>query len=161
MSTLKLTEDILQAAIVGLEVQKLAVDAKIAELRQLLDGGAKQSDALSETVKPRKKRSAAVRRKMALAQRARWQKLKQSSEPAEDETAKPKRRMSAEGRRNIIAATKKRWALKRAASEAAQAKKPGRKNSSKQAASKASKKAATRKSTAAKASEPAAAQSAG
>jgi len=50
---------------------------------------------------------------MALAQRARWAKIKGEIAPP-PATVKPKRRISAEGMKRIIAATKKRWRLQRA-----------------------------------------------
>ena len=119
MPQLKLTADILNAALEGFEVQKNRIDAKIAELKQQLNGHTAPAPA-TDTVKPRKKRSAAVRRKMALAQKARWAKLKQNSVPTQAVAAAPKkRRMSAAGRKAIIAATKKRWAKVRAAKKAA------------------------------------------
>jgi hypothetical protein len=129
----KLSPEITLAAIAGFEEQKKRIDAQIAELRDMLDGGHSSPAATTETEAPKRKRkkfSAAVRRKMALAQRARYAKLKPSSEPAQTATKKPKRKLSAEGRRNIIAATKRRWELKRAEeakAEAAAATKPGRK----------------------------------
>jgi peptidoglycan hydrolase CwlO-like protein len=127
----KLTPEIIIAAIAGFEAQKNHIDSQIAELRSILDGGSKEPFTTTEFAKPRKKRSAAVRRKMALAQRARFAKLKQSSEPSQAESAKPKKRkLSAAGRKNIIEATKRRWAAIRAAKEAgkpAVAKTAGRK----------------------------------
>jgi hypothetical protein len=87
----------------------------------MLGGGGNSeliATAPNDTAKPRKKFSAAVRRKMALAQRARYAKLKQGSEPTQVETAKPKRKISAAGRRNIIEATKRRWAAVKAAKQA-------------------------------------------
>ena len=66
----------------------------------------------AETEQPKRKVSAAARRKMAKAQRLRWKKIKQ---PA-TKTAKPKRTISAAGRKRIAAAQKKRWAaIKKAA----------------------------------------------
>jgi hypothetical protein len=53
--------------------------------------------------------SAASRRRMAIAQRARWAKQKSSSQ-----AARPKRTMSAAARRKIAAAQRKRWAKVRA-----------------------------------------------
>jgi peptidoglycan hydrolase CwlO-like protein len=115
----KLTPEIIIAAIAGFEAQKNHIDSQIAELRSMLDGGSKELSTTTEFAKPRKKRSAAVRRKMALAQRARFAKLKQSAEPSQAESAKPKKRkLSAAGRKNIIEATKRRWAAIRAAKEA-------------------------------------------
>ena len=81
-------------------------------------GGSPAPTALTDTGKPRKKRSAAVRRKMALAQRARYAKLKQASapQPASPATKKPMRTMSASARKRIAEAQKKRWAaIKKAA----------------------------------------------
>ena len=114
----KLTPEIVIAAIAGFEAQKNHIDSQIAELRSILDGSSREPFTTTEFAKPRKKRSAAVRRKMALAQRARFAKLKQSSEPSQAESAKPKKRkLSAAGRKNIIEATKRRWAAIRAAKE--------------------------------------------
>jgi hypothetical protein len=60
---------------------------------------------------------------MALAQRARFAKLKQVAEPLQAVATTPKKRkLSAAGRKAIIAATKKRWAAVKAAK---QAEKPG------------------------------------
>jgi hypothetical protein len=55
--------------------------------------------------------SAAARRKISLAQKARW--AKRSSNTQKD-TAKPKRTMSAAARRKIAAAQRARWAKVRA-----------------------------------------------
>jgi peptidoglycan hydrolase CwlO-like protein len=116
----KLTPEIIVAAIAGFEAQKTLIDSQIAELRTMLDGGSKEAAATTESAKPRKKRSAAVRRRMALAQRARYAKLKQGSEPPQAESAKPKsRKLSAAGRRAISIAAKKRWRAIKAAKKAA------------------------------------------
>src|SRR5712664_864584 len=102
MAQLTLTNDDLPYLLTGLELERDRIAARIAEIRQMLNGGsATEATATTETAKPRKKRSAAVRRKMALAQRARYAKLKQGSEPTQAETAKPKKTMSAAGRRAI------------------------------------------------------------
>jgi hypothetical protein len=98
----KLTPEIITAAIAGFEAQKTLIDSQIAELRSMLDGGSKEAAATTESAKPRKKKSAAVRRRMALAQRARYAKLKQDSEPPRAEAAKPKKRkLSAAGGRRF------------------------------------------------------------
>ena len=119
-----LTPEIINAAITGFEQQKSRIDDQIAELRSLLPGGHTHT-ATSEVGPPRRKRfTAAARRKMALAQKARWAKIRGEAEPpapAPAEAPKPKRRISEEGLKRISAATKKRWALKRA--EAVKAKK--------------------------------------
>jgi hypothetical protein len=117
----KLTPEILIAALDGFEVQKQRIDARIAELRSMLDGGGHSESAVStETAKPRKKRSAAVRRRMKLAQQLRWKKIKEGTEPPQAEVAKPKKRkISAAGRRAISLAAKKRWRVIKAAKKAA------------------------------------------
>jgi hypothetical protein len=118
MPTHKLTQEIINAAIVGFEQQKLRIDAQIAELRAMLSGSPAESAA---TPKPatgqRRKFSAAARRRMKEAQQKRWAKIRGESAPpapATPEHAKAKRRISDEGMKRIIAATKKRFALKRA-----------------------------------------------
>jgi hypothetical protein len=122
MPTPKLTAEIITAAIQGFEFQKASIDGKIAQLRAMLPGGTTQTATTPEApTGKRKKFSAAARRKMALAQKARWAKIRGESEPpALAAGPKAKRKLSAAGRAAIVAATKKRWALKRA--EAAKAK---------------------------------------
>ena len=118
MAQLKLTADILAAAVLGFEQEKAQIDQTISAIKLLLDGGI-AATAPTETAKPRKKFRAATRRKMAAAQRARYSKLKQGSEP-QAEAAKPKKRkMSAAGRRAISLAAKKRWRAIKAAKKAA------------------------------------------
>jgi hypothetical protein len=123
MATQKLTNEILGAAIDGFEGQKKRIDAQIAELRGMLSGGPVESAAAPETPAKKSKISAAARRRMALAQKARWAKIKgesaQSAPAATPEPPRPKRRISEAGMKRILAANKKRWALKRA--EAAKA----------------------------------------
>jgi hypothetical protein len=116
MPQLKLTADILAAALVGFEAQKNRIDARIAEIRQMLDGRGAGQAGQSEAAAPKRRVSAGARRRMARAQRLQWKQIKQGAEPAQAGTAKPKRTMSAAGRRRIAAAQKKRWAaIKKAA----------------------------------------------
>lgn len=117
MPTARLTHEIITAAIEGYESQKTGLDQKIADLRAMLNGGPAAAAPTSEApTGKRKKFSAAARRKMALAQKARWAKLRGDSErPAPAEAPKKKRKLSRAGRAAIIAATKKRWAAVRAA----------------------------------------------
>src|SRR5437773_1189775 len=118
MAQLKLTADILEAAAIGFEVQKTQIEAKISDIKRLLDGGTGPT-APTETAKPRKKRSAAVRRRMKIAQQLRWQRIKEAAAPSQSATAKPKKRkLSVQGRKNIIEATKRRWARVKAAKKA-------------------------------------------
>ena len=138
MPTQKLTNEILTAAIDGYEFQKTRIDAKIGELRSLLAGGPTEPAATPEApARKRKKFSAASRRKMALAQKARWAKIKGESEPpapATPKPPKPKRRISKAGLARIIAANKKRWEAVRAAK--AQQEKAAKKASVKKAVTK-------------------------
>src|SRR6266478_3941466 len=160
MPPIKLTSEIVAAAITGFEVERDRIQVRITEIRQLL-GSPAGATAPSETAKPRKKRSAAVRRRMKLAQQLRWKKIREGGEPAQAETAKPKRTMSASARKRIAAAQKRRWALKKAAAaqpaavKKAAAKKVAAKKSAKKAASSAKPKKA------ASAPEQAVAQAAG
>jgi len=140
----KLTPQIIHAAIEGFETQKKQIDVQIAELRGMLDGNRPEPATESEAGPlKRKKFSAASRRKMALAQKARWQKIKGEVGPtAVPEAPKLKRRMSKAGRARIIAATKARWARVRA--EKAEQEKAAKKGPSKRS-SKASRKATAKR----------------
>jgi hypothetical protein len=84
------------------------VDAALAVLGKL-NGG-------SSYTKPRRKMSAAARRKISLAQKARWAK-----QAANDKTkpVRSKRTMSAAARRRIAAFQRARWAKFRASKKAA------------------------------------------
>src|SRR5262245_30759803 len=114
--SIKLTPEIITAAIEGFESQKRHIDDQIAELRAMLSGGRMSTTATPEApTRKRRKFSAAARRRMKEAQQLRWAKIRGESEvsaPTTPEPAKPKRRISEEGMKRIIAATKKRWALK-------------------------------------------------
>ena len=135
MPTPKLTNEILTAAILGFESQKTKIDAQIAELRVLLAGGSPEAAATPEAAPRKRSRfSAATRRKMALAQKARWAKIKGVSEPAPARAPKAKRKISKAGMARIIAATKERWAKVRAAR--AQQEKAARKKAAKKTAKK-------------------------
>jgi hypothetical protein len=116
----KLSNEIITAAILGFEEQKTHIDGKIAELRAVLSGGSPEPAATPEPATRKRKRfSAASRRKMAMAQKARWAKIKGESEPSVPAKApKAKRHISKEGMARIIAATKKRWRLQKAAKKA-------------------------------------------
>jgi hypothetical protein len=121
MPTPKLTNDIITAAIEGFESQKRRIDAQIAELRAMLDGGTKPTPAATPEVSrgKRRKMSAAARKRIGDAQRRRWAASKGEAEPpAKTATAKPKRKMSAAGKKAISEATKKRWAAFHAAKKA-------------------------------------------
>ena len=118
MATQRLHHSILEAAILGFESQKKQIDTRIAELRQMLDGGPTQTVATPQAPARKRKVSAAARRRMAIAQRKRWAKVRGDSElsaPTAPAPPKAKRRISEEGMKRIIAANKKRWRLAKAA----------------------------------------------
>ena len=116
---MKLKKELIYAAIDGFTIQKAHLNRRIAELREMLNGGPAQPAAPSEpTLRRGRKMSAAARSRIAAAQRARWAKARgevKPAAPATKRTTKPKRRISPEGLKRIIAATKKRWRLQRAA----------------------------------------------
>ena len=124
MPTQKLTAEIIHAAIEGFESQKRRIDSQIDELRQLLSTDRTEAAAESGAPAPKRKISAAGRRRMAAAQQARWAKTRGETEPASSlatpKPAKQKRELSEAGRKAISEATKKRWALKKAEAQKAQ-----------------------------------------
>jgi hypothetical protein len=110
---IKLTTEILTAAVAGFEEQKRRIDVQIAGLRQILDGNSPIDGAALETAKPRRKMSAAGRKSVAAAQPKRWAEARKQSggtSKVGPAPAKKKRKLSAAGRKAIIAATKRRWA---------------------------------------------------
>src|SRR5207249_701856 len=89
--------EILEAALIGLERRRSELEEKMAELRQRIDGRTGQAahssagvDSAAPTAKKRT-RSAAVRRRMAEAQRKRWAELKKA-EAAPKPAPVPKKR---------------------------------------------------------------------
>ena len=115
MFTRQLTAEMLGAAIEGFELRKVRIDEQIAELRQMLNGHQTVAGSTSEPqTQPRRKMSAATRKRMGQAQRKRWAITKGDAETPSKATAKPKRKLSAAGRAAIVAALKKRWAAKKA-----------------------------------------------
>jgi hypothetical protein len=100
--------ELLNAALVGYQVQRERLAAIIADIQSQLGhrGSVKRETIGSEEPAPRRRgMSAAGRARVAAAQRKRWAAAKASGAA----TAKPKRRLSAAGRARIIAATKARW----------------------------------------------------
>jgi hypothetical protein len=75
------------------------VDAALSVLGKL-NGG-------SSYTKPRRTLSASARKRISLAQKARWAKRAANNQPGK---VKPKRTISAAGRKRIAAAQRARWA---------------------------------------------------
>jgi hypothetical protein len=146
MPAFTLSRDILLAALASFQLDKQRIDGQIAEVQALLNGSlkAEREPSVSDARPKTRKRSLAVRKRMAEAQRARWAKIKGESEPPAPEAPKAKRQISSEGMKRIIAATKKRWRLKSA--QAATAPTPVKKATVKRSTpAKAAKKAAPKK----------------
>jgi hypothetical protein len=126
----KLTKQIMQAAIAGFEGQKRHIDAQIAELRAILNGGPATLVTEPKPAMAKRKVSSATLRRMKEGQQRRWAKTRsESATPLQVVPAsKPKRRLSAAGKAAIVAALKKRWAEKaRAVKSMPVAKKVGKK----------------------------------
>jgi hypothetical protein len=92
------------------------VDAALSVLGKLSGG--------SNYIKPKRGVSAAARKRMSLAQKARWASVRKESQPAVGAAkttgaAPAKRTMSASARRKIAAAQRARWAKVRAAKKTA------------------------------------------
>jgi len=85
--------------------------AEIDKLDQIISGieSLNGTGTIHESSRPTRIISAASRRKMALAQKARWASIRKQSQPILV-SAPAKRTMSASARRKIAAAQKARWA---------------------------------------------------
>jgi hypothetical protein len=123
----KLTPEIINAAILGFEQEKVRIDAQIADLRSMLDGDrAEPAATLAMPEGKRRKMTATARKRIGDATRKRWAEsrgqVESPSAPVTPEPAKPKRKLSAAGKAAIVAALKKRWAAKKAAVKKATAK---------------------------------------
>jgi hypothetical protein len=112
----KVSNEIIEAAIEGMEAKKRQINTQILELRGMLNG-ALVGSAATAAVGRRGFRPATLQR-MREAQRRRWARVRgeATSKTTTTTAAKPKKwRLSAQGRKNIIEATKRYWAAKRAA----------------------------------------------
>ncbi len=109
-------------------LQQLRAERRVAQLQvEKLDQAISVIESLNgsgtsrKSTRPTRIVSAASRRKMAQAQRARWAKVQNGSQPVKAVTgsAPAKRTMSAAARRKIAAAQRARWAKFRAAKKKA------------------------------------------
>jgi hypothetical protein len=99
-------------------LQQLRAERRVAQLQvEKLDQAISVIESLNGTrvshapTRPTRIVSAASRRKMALAQRARWASAGKGSQPSAAHASVPvKRTMSASARRKIAAAQRARWA---------------------------------------------------
>ena len=77
----KLTDQVVRAAIDGFTAQKAHLNERIAELRAMLNGGPAKPAAAEEPA-ARRRMSAATRRRISLAQKARLAKFRGESKLA-------------------------------------------------------------------------------
>jgi hypothetical protein len=118
----KLTNTIIEAAILGFEAQKQQIDSQIAELRGMLDGNRTETAATTDAAPRKRKFSPAAIARMRAAQKMRWAKIKGESEPAQPaatKPSKPKRKLSAAAKARLVANLKKARAAKAAKAKAA------------------------------------------
>ena len=113
-------------ALQELRKDRSATQLRLEKLNQIISGIESLTGAsvLHKSSQPGRVISAASRRKMALAQKARWASIRKGSQPAVGaiktaSLAPAKRTMSASARRKIAATLRARWAKIRAAKKAA------------------------------------------
>jgi len=98
----------------GTQLRLEKLEQVISAIESLNGSSANGSAVSSKSGRPTRIVSAASRRKMALAQRARWAGLRKQSQSVSagktTSSAPAKRTMSASARRKIAAAQKARWA---------------------------------------------------
>ena len=117
---MQLNRAIIEAAIVGFERQKESIDEIIAELRAQLDGAAGSKANVAESTprtKARRRISAAGRKAIAAAQKARWALQKKTASGKNALTATrtaPKRKLSPATKAKLVANLKKARAAKAA-----------------------------------------------
>jgi hypothetical protein len=121
MPTPKLTNEIIIAAIVGFEHQKLHIDTKIAELRAMLPGSPVEAATPEPTKRKRRKISAAGRKAISEATKKRWAAFhaaQQSAEqPALKKAAKRTARKTARNRAAVKKAVTKKVPVKKSAAK--------------------------------------------
>ena len=116
--------EILEAALVGLETELDRINTSMAGIQERLGKRGPGRPPSRDGAQPKRKMSAAARKRIGEATRQRWAAFRAAK--TGKTAAKPKRRISAEGRAAIVAATQKRWAefrKQKAAAERGTAKK--------------------------------------
>jgi hypothetical protein len=104
----------LDNALRELREKRSRAQIEIEKLDQIISGiESLHGTGVRESSRPTRVVSAASRRKMALAQKARWASIRKQSQPVLV-SAPAKRTMSASARKKIAAAQKARWAKLRA-----------------------------------------------
>jgi hypothetical protein len=113
-------------ALKELREKRSQAQVEIDKLDQIISGieSLNGAEASTKTTQPKRIISAASRRKMALAQKARWAGLRKKSQPIavvakSTGPAPAKHKISAAGRKRMAAASRARWAAFRAAKKKA------------------------------------------
>lgn len=111
----------LENALRELREKRSHAQIEIDKLDQIISGieslNGRGSAVPSKTAQPKRIISAASRRKMALAQKARWASIRKKSQPAVTKStgsAPAKRKISAAARKKMSEASRARWAVFRA-----------------------------------------------
>jgi hypothetical protein len=86
---LKIDSSILEAALIGYQHQRDAIDARIAEIRRQIDGEPPQASASEADAPTKRVVGAAGRKRMAAAQRKRWAEIRARQAAAEKAARKP------------------------------------------------------------------------
>ena|SRR5947207_8257070 len=138
-------QEILQAALVGLESQRSHMDEVIREIRAKLGVRAQGRSEISvdgadaggvQAPATKRRMSAAARKRIGEATRRRWTAFRKAKAEAEKPAAKPKWKLNKVGRAAMIAATKKRSAAVHKAQKVAAPKKTTPKRKAKKSATK-------------------------
>ena len=99
----RLNRTLIEAAILGFETRKSQIDTQIGELRSMLNGSGPTVTAASEVpARKRRRMSAAARKRIAEATRARWARFRaEANKPAP--APKPKRKLTRAAKAKLIA----------------------------------------------------------
>ncbi len=118
----ELSQDVLEAALQGLEAQRQRIGDQIAHVRHILGTGTRLTVGREPIAGRKRTMSATARRRIAAAQKKRWQEFRKRSQQTAEATLagaaklpSGKRTLSPTGRRAIAEAARKRWAAVRAA----------------------------------------------
>ena len=112
-----LNPEILAAALEGLEAQRARLDTHIAQTRRLLGTHSQEPAAAAETPRPKRKMSAAARKRISDATRKRWAEYRRKKAEAQAAPKKP----AAKAPRKAAKATAKKIAAKGPKTAVAQA----------------------------------------
>src|SRR5579872_5169108 len=113
--------EILQMALIGYAEQRRVIDTKIAAIQEQIAGPSNTETVSRDGRKPRRKLSAAGKRRIREAARKRWAAVRAANteEPivtkaATSKRTKPRRKLSAEARAKLVANLKKARAARAA-----------------------------------------------